>query len=293
MRTLPDLASAHSLITCEWKSLAAKLPTRTSPVITYSRKVFIPLTRLCRDSCAYCTFAEHDGVPTGSSAYLSPEEVLDIARRGAAAGCTEALFTLGDRPELRWPAAQSHLQALGHESTVDYLASSARMVLKETGLLPHTNPGLLNAHEMAKLREVSVSQGLMLEGISPKLNAPGGAHFGCTTKWPAARLHTIALAGRLRVPFTTGLLLGLGETRVDVIEALVAIRHAHRRWGHIQEVIIQPFRPKDGTRMAAQPALPDEELLWALCAAKLLLGPDGIPVQSPPNLTPGVAGAGW
>ena len=285
---LPAIADAPAqLVSQPWQSIASSLPPRKSTFVTYSRKVFIPLTRLCQDSCSYCTFAHHTGVPKGSDAYLTPSEVLEIARQGAKAGCTEALFTLGDRPELKWPAAREQLQELGFESTVEYLASVARQVLEETGLLPHTNPGVLRAREMALLREVSVSQGLMLESLAESLHSPGGPHAGCTTKLPAARLRTMALAGRLRVPFTTGLLLGIGESRKDTIDALLAIRHCHARFGHIQEVIIQPFRPKENTRLAARAALPDDELLWAVCAAKALLGPFDIPVQSPPNLSPG------
>lgn len=282
-----EAVKARSLTSLPWQEISARIPQRTSTSVTYSRKVFIPLTRLCQDSCSYCTFAHHTGLPSGSSAYLLPNEVLDIARQGAAAGCTEALFTLGDRPEQKWPAAREQLSSMGFESTVDYLAAMSKRVLEETGLLPHTNAGVLSAREMARLREVSVSQGLMLESLAESLHAPGGPHAGCSTKLPAARLRTMALAGRLRVPFTTGLLLGIGETREDTIDALIAIRECHARFGHIQEVILQPFRPKEDTRLAARAALPDDELLWAVCAAKALLGPAGIPVQSPPNLSPG------
>ena len=272
-------ADAARLLTgSSWQTLAERIPERTDRRITYSRKVFIPLTRLCQDSCGYCTFALHSGCSSGQKAYLSPDEVLDIARKGAAAGCTEALFTLGDRPENRWPLAQKELEQLGHESTVGYLADMAAQVLKQTGLLPHTNPGVLSAREMAALRDVSVSQGLMLESLAPSVGQPGGAHFGCKTKEPGLRLRQLELAGRLRVPFTSGLLLGLGETRADTIEALLRVRHSHERWGgHVQEFIVQPFRPKEETRMAASEAFPEEELLWAVAAAKLILGPSGIP----------------
>ena len=274
---------AHALVHEDWTALSALLPARDSNLITYSRKVFIPLTRLCRDSCGYCTFAHHGGLPPGAKAYLTPEEVLEIAAAGKAAGCTEALFTLGDRPEARWPAAREHLAELGHGSTIEYVAAMCKLVLRETGLLPHTNVGLMDAREVALLRRYSVSQGLMLESAS-SLAENGGAHAGCVTKLPKLRLQTIERAGRLRVPFTTGVLLGIGETRAEVIASLLAIRQLHTRFGHVQEVIVQPFRAKKGTRLAASPDLPEAELLWACCAARLIL--DGaVPVQSPPNLS--------
>jgi FO synthase len=277
--------AARALTREPWHVLADRLPERDDVRVTYSRKVFIPLTRLCQDRCGYCTFAAHGGVADAKRAYLTPDEVLDIARRGVEAGCTEALFTLGDRPEARWPVAREALDAMGFESTVAYLASVAARVLEETGLLPHTNPGVLSVREMARLREVAVSQGLMLETVAEAASAPGGAHAGCVTKLPRTRLRQIELAGRLRVPFTTGLLLGLGETRADTVEALLRVRHSHERWGHVQELIVQPFRPKAGTGMASAEAFPEEELLWAVACAKLILGPVGVPIQSPPNLS--------
>ena len=281
-------AHAHALAAENWEALASRLPPRSTRTVTYSRKVFIPLTRLCQDSCAYCTFALHDGLTSASSSvYLTPDEVLEIARRGEEAGCTEALFTLGDRPEVRWTAAREELHALGHETTVSYLLEVARLVLTQTSLLPHTNPGILSAREMAALRTVAVSQGLMLESLSRQPFEAGGAHQGCRTKQPALRLRQLNLAGRLRVPFTTGLLLGLGESRSDTIDGLLAIRRSHERFGHVQELIIQPFRPKDQTRMAASAPFPEDELFWAVAAAKLILGPCGVPVQSPPNLSCG------
>ena len=234
LTTTLTTSEAQDLVNEDWSALARLLPARETNLITYSRKVFIPLTRLCRDSCGYCTFAHHGGLPPGASAYLTPEEVLEIAANGAAAGCTEALFTLGDRPEERWPAAREQLAELGYISTVEYVAAVSRLVLRETGLLPHTNVGLLSAREMAALREVSASQGLMLESVSPRLLEKGGAHQGCATKEPRLRLKTIERAGRLRIPFTTGVLLGIGETRAEVIEALLAIRRLHARWGHVQ-----------------------------------------------------------
>lgn len=229
-----------ALISQPWQALADQLPPRATSTISYSRKVFIPLTRLCQDSCGYCTFAAHGGVADASGAFLTPDEVLQIARQGREAGCTEALFTLGDRPEHRWPAAREALAQLGHDSTISYLAAVAARVLEETGLLPHTNPGVLSAHEMARLREVSVSQGLMLETLADTASAAGGPHAGCRTKLPLTRLRQLELAGRLRVPFTTGLLLGLGETRADTIDALLRVRRAHKRWGHVQVRVRQP-----------------------------------------------------
>ena len=255
------------------------------PLIAYSRKVFIPLTRLCRDSCRYCTFAKTPGQLPAPC--LSPDEVLAIARAGAAAGCREALFTLGDKPELRYAAAREALGALGYNSTIDYLAAMCRLVLDETGLLPHANPGAMTAEEIAKLRRVSVSQGMMLESAAARLCAPGGPHHGCPDKEPGVRLATLRAAGEARVPFTTGLLIGIGETRAERIEALCEIRELHREFGHIQEIIIQNFRAKPDTRMAAAPEPGLDELLWTIAAARLLFGPD-MTIQAPPNLSPDV-----
>jgi FO synthase len=253
--------------------------------LSYSRKVFIPLTHLCRDVCHYCTFAERPHAR--QSAYLSADEVLAIARAGAAAGCTEALFTLGDKPELRYRAAREALDALGHETTIDYLQAMCALVLRETGLLPHANPGIMSRSEIAGLRTVSASQGIMLESLSARLCEPGGVHYGSPDKRPEVRLETVKLAGELRVPFTTGILIGIGETRAERLEALFAIRDLHRQFGHIQEVIVQNFRAKPGTKLAgaAEPDLDD--LLWSLAAARLILGP-AMNIQAPPNLSPGV-----
>ena len=253
--------------------------------LSYSRKVFIPLTHLCRDVCHYCTFAERPRARR--SAYLSADEVLAIARAGAAAGCTEALFTLGDKPELRYRAAREALDALGHETTIDYLKAMCALVLRETGLLPHANPGVMNRSEIAALRTVSASQGIMLESLSARLCEPGGVHYGSPDKRPEVRLETLRLAGELRVPFTTGILIGIGETRAERLEALIAIRDLHREFGHVQEVIVQNFRAKAGTKRAgaAEPDL--EDLLWTIAAARLILGPK-MNIQAPPNLSPGV-----
>jgi FO synthase len=251
-------------------------------VVSYSRKVFIPLTRLCRDSCHYCTFAI--APQPGRNVYLTAEEVLAIARAGQASGCHEALFTLGDKPELRYKTARDELAALGFASTIDYLVAMCELVRRETGLLPHVNPGVLTRDDIARLREVSASQGLMLESTAERLCERGGPHFGSPDKHPALRLETLRLAGELKVPFTTGILIGIGETRRERIDALLAIRNLHERYAHIQEVIIQNFRAKAATRMAAVPDASREELLWTVAVARLLLGAE-MNIQAPPNLS--------
>ncbi len=251
-------------------------------IVSYSRKVFIPLTRLCRDSCAYCTFAKTPSqVP---SAYLTPAEVLAIARAGRRAGCHEALFTLGDKPELRYATAREALAAFGFDSTVDYLAVMCELVLNETGLLPHVNAGVMSAAEMQRLRKVSVSQGIMLESASERLCERGGPHYGSPDKVPQVRLAMIAAAGELRIPFTSGILIGIGETRRERIESLLALRELQWRYGHLQEIIIQNFRAKRDTRMeaACEPEL--DELLWTASAARFIFGPK-MNIQAPPNLS--------
>ena len=252
------------------------------PLITYSPKVFIPLTKLCRDVCHYCTFAQPPR--RGERAYMRADEVLEVARAGAEAGCHEALFTLGDKPELRYRAARQELAMLGCETTIEYLARMCELVLAETGLLPHVNPGVMTRDELALLRTVSASQGIMLETASARLSEKGGPHFGSPDKLPARRLETIRLAGELAIPFTTGILIGIGETREERIEALQAIRDLHERYGHIQEVIVQNFRAKPGTKMADAPEPSLDDLLWTACAARELLGPE-VHVQVPPNLS--------
>ena len=252
-------------------------------VISYSRNCFIPLTKLCRDVCHYCTFAQPPRA--GERAYLTIDEVLAIARGAAAAGCTEALFTLGDKPELRYEVARRELAALGHETTISYLAEAAEAVAEETGLLPHLNPGVMSAADIARLREVSVSQGIMLESVSPRLLEKGQAHHGSPDKEPAARLETIRLAGELAVPFTSGILIGIGETRLERIDSLLALRGLHEAHGHVQELIIQNFRAKPGTRMADAPEPDFDDLLWTLAVARILFGPE-MGVQAPPNLMP-------
>jgi FO synthase len=251
-------------------------------LVTFSPKVFIPLTKLCRDVCHYCTFARPPR--RGERAYLTIDEVLEIARTGAAAGCREALFTLGDKPELRYRAAREELAALGCATTLEYLQRVAGAVLEETGLLPHLNPGVLTREDVRALRPVSASMGLMVETTSERLAERGGPHFGSPDKAPALRLETITAAGEERVPFTTGILIGIGETRAERLEALRAIRALADRYGHVQEVIVQNFRAKPGTRMASAPEPALEELLWTIAVARLVLGPRAH-IQAPPNLS--------
>jgi FO synthase len=253
-------------------------------LVSYSRKVFIPLTQLCRDVCHYCTFA-HPPRPS-EPAYLGAEEVLEIARAGARAGCREALFTLGDKPELRYGAARQALARLGYETTLSYLADMAGLVERETGLLPHLNPGVMTPADIDRLRTVSVSQGIMLESAAERLRRRGGPHFGSPDKDPAVRLETIRAAGEAAVPFTSGILIGIGETRLERIEALLALRDLHERYGHLQEIIVQNFRAKPGTRMAHAPEPDLDDHLWTIAVARLIFGPE-MNIQAPPNLNPG------
>jgi FO synthase len=280
-----DAEAAYALESADLGSMMTRAEAMTlagfGRTVTYSRKVFIPLTQLCRDVCHYCTFAHTPR--RGTPAYLSPDEVLAIARAGVEAGCKEALFTLGDKPEIRYKAAREALSDLGYESTLDYLEAMARLVLKTTGLLPHINAGIMDEDWARRMKAVSASQGIMLETASDRLSERGGPHFGSPDKMPVARLEAIAAAGRARVPFTTGLLIGIGETRRERVDALLAIRDLHDTYGHIQEVIIQNFRAKPGTRMANAPDPSLEEHLWSIAAARLILGPT-MSVQAPPNL---------
>ncbi|UAK34859.1 bifunctional FO biosynthesis protein CofGH [Nocardia asteroides] len=254
--------------------------------ISYSRNVFIPLTRLCRDKCHYCTFVTVPGKlrAEGKGMFLEPDEVLDIARRGAALGCKEALFTLGDRPEDRWPEAAQWLDERGYDSTLDYLRAVSIMVLEETGLLPHLNPGVMSWEEIARLKPVAQSMGMMLETTATRLfTEKGNCHYGSPDKDPAVRLRAITDAGRLSVPYTTGILVGIGETMAERAESIMAIRKQHKAFGHIQEVIIQNFRAKDDTAMRDVPDAGLEEFLATIAVTRVLLGPD-VPVQAPPNL---------
>ncbi|MCP5147318.1 MAG: 5-amino-6-(D-ribitylamino)uracil--L-tyrosine 4-hydroxyphenyl transferase CofH [Pseudomonadales bacterium] len=280
------LALADCADTAALCALASELRDQGhGKVITYSRKVFIPLTQLCRDVCHYCTFAQ---TPKKlERPFMSVEEVLQLCREGARQGCQEALFTLGERPELRYGAARRALQELGFSDTLSYVRHVAERVLEETGLLPHINAGCMDAAEIAGLRQVSASMGIMLESASPRLCEKGMPHYGSPDKVPARRLQTLELAGEAAVPFTSGILIGIGETRRERVESLLALRAVHQRHGHLQEVIVQNFRAKPGTLMARAPEPDLDELLWSIAIARLLFGP-GMNIQAPPNLSPGV-----
>ncbi len=278
-----ELMAARGADLARLQSVAAQLrDLGTGDRITYSRKVFIPLTMLCRDHCHYCTFAKPPAKLVAP--YLTPEEVLSIARDGRARACKEALFTLGDRPEDRYDVAREWLRARGYASTLEYVRAAAISVIEETGLLPHLNPGVMSYEELARLKQVSASMGLMLETSSDRLSAKGGPHFGSPDKHPAVRLRTIEDAGRLAIPFTTGILVGIGEDARERAVSLFAIRELHRRYGHIQEVIVQNFRAKPGTAMAGAPEPDDEEFLAAVATTRVLMGPH-MSVQAPPNLS--------
>ena len=255
--------------------------------VSYSRKVFIPLTELCRDVCHYCTYAK---TPKRlENIYLSPEQVLAIAQAGREQGCKEALFTLGDKPELRYKAAREALDALGYETTVDYVAAMAKLVLEETGLLPHLNPGVLTFAEYENLRQYAPSMGIMLESASARLTEKDMPHYGSPDKDPAVRLGSMRDAGRAKVPLTTGILIGIGETREERIESLQAIKDLHDEFGHIQEIIVQNFVPKPGTKMHAAPAPDFEELLWTIAITRKMFGAN-MSIQVPPNLNDGRLG---
>ncbi len=269
-------------------SAAAALRTRAKgTVVTYSRKVFIPLTNLCRDKCAYCTFARPPSDPRAHT--MTPDEVLAVAEEGRRHGCKEALFSLGDKPELVHARARQELAALGYASTFDYLLAMSRLVLEETGLLPHINAGILSADQMAALRPVSASMGLMLESVSERLLEPGQAHYGCPDKVPAVRLHMLREAGRLRIPFTTGILIGIGETPAERVDSLFAIAEIHAEYGHIQEVIIQNFRAKPDIRFRHWPEPSALDMMRTIAVARLILGGE-MNIQAPPNLTPDAYG---
>jgi FO synthase len=280
---LADVVGAASdLLTASLEELLTEARAlRGGRLVTYSPKVFVPLTTLCRDVCGYCTFARPPR--RGERAYLTEEEVLAIARAGAAAGCREALFTLGDKPELRYEVARRELRALGCTTTLEYLERCARLVLEETGLLPHLNPGVMTRAALEALRPVSASMGIMLETSSARLGTKGGPHWASPDKIPERRLETIRLAGELSIPFTSGILIGIGETREERIEALLALRELGEEHGHLQEVIVQNFRAKPGTRMADHPEPSLDDHLWTIAAARILLGASWH-VQAPPNL---------
>ena len=280
--------AAVQLIRCSDGDLPALLAAartakeRFKPgVITYSRKVFIPLTNLCRDYCGYCTFRRDPGDPGAHT--MTPDEVLDVARAGEKLGCTEALFSLGDKPELLFPEMRDTLRHLGYKSTLHYLEAMCELVLRETSLLPHPNPGLLSAEWVARLAAVSPSMGLMLETTNSDLLGAGRAHDNAPDKVPAKRLRTVEEAGKQKVPFTTGLLIGIGESLEDRVDTLLAIREVHERYGHIQEVIVQNFRVKPSVPMAHWPEPTHGEMLRTVAVARLLL-PD-LNIQAPPNLS--------
>lgn len=251
--------------------------------ITYSPKVFIPLTNLCRDYCGYCTFRRDPGEPGAKT--MTPDEVLEVATAGAKLGCMEALFSLGDKPEAIFPEMRQELQRLGHRRTVDYLVQMCQLVLEQTPLLPHANPGVMGPRDLERLREVSPSMGLMLETTSRRLLGKGMAHDNAPDKDPAVRLKTIENAGKLRIPFTTGILIGIGETFVERVDALCAIRDVQEQYGHIQEVIIQNFRAKSHTPMQQWPEPTLLDFLRTIAVARLILGGE-MNLQAPPNLTP-------
>lgn len=251
-------------------------------VITYSRKVFLPLTNLCRDRCGYCTFRRDPGDADGW--VMTPERVMGVVEEGSRLGCTEALFSLGDAPEAVFPEARAILLRLGYRRTLEYLRAACALVLERSPLLPHANAGLVGEPDLLALKPVNASMGLMLESVSPRLMEPGGPHHGAVTKHPRARLRVMEVAGQLKIPFTTGLLIGIGETIEERVDSLLAIRAIHERHGHIQEVIIQNFRVKPTIPMRDHPEPTLEEMLRTTAVARLILGPS-MNLQAPPNLT--------
>ena len=285
----PDAAEATALLSTPAERLPVLLGAAAAVRdrgrgrrITFSAKVFIPLTTLCRDYCGYCTFRKDPGEPGAFT--MTPDQVLALARAGARLGAKEALFSLGDKPEALFAEHRALLRSMGHRTTLGYLRAVSQRVLEETGLLPHANPGLMTERDLASLREVNVSMGIMLESTSTRLLAPGAAHDRAPDKVPERRLRTIARAGALSIPFTTGILIGIGETHAERVESLLAIRQLHERYGHIQEVIVQNFRAKPTTPMRGWPDPEPEDLLRTVAVARLLLGP-GMNIQAPPNLS--------
>ncbi len=288
LNTQQALSLADFADTAALASVASTLRDRGhNNLVTYSRKVFIPLTQLCRDVCHYCTFAQ---TPKKlEQIYMPVEEVVELCRQGAKQGCQEALFTLGERPELRYSAARRALADMGYSTTLEYVEAVASRVLSETGLLPHINAGCMTGEEIAGLRKVSASMGIMLESASARLCEKGMPHYGSPDKDPARRLETLELAGQAAVPFTSGILIGIGETRGERIESLLALRDVHARYGHLQEVIVQNFRAKPNTLMASSPEPDLNELLWTIAVTRLIFG-SAMNIQAPPNLSPGVLG---
>ncbi len=289
----PSHAEAMQLIdtveTADLMALAASLRDQGhGRTISYSKNVFIPLTHLCRDVCHYCTFAHPP--KKGEVVFMSIDEIVETAKKGAAAGCKEVLFTLGDKPELRYRAAREALAELGHETTLSYLAEAAEAVRRETGMLPHLNPGIMTAEDFELLKPVSVSMGIMLETASGRLSEKGMPHYGSPDKEPSVRLETIRLAGVAKVPFTSGILIGIGETREERVESLLELRDLNDEYGHIQEIIIQNFRRKPGTKMADAPEPSLEDYQWTLAMSRVVFGPD-MNIQAPPNLSPDDLGA--
>ncbi len=284
--TLPGPEQCYELLAhADWRTLAPQATALREQGwgtrVSYSRKVFVPLTQLCRDVCHYCTFAK---TPRRlSKPYLTPEDVLRIARNGAELGCKEVLFTLGDRPELRYARAREALAQLGFPTTLAYLEHVAERVVRETGLLPHLNPGLMNAEDLARLRRVAPSMGIMLESAAQRLCERGGPHFGSPDKLPSRRLETLRLAGEARIPMTSGILIGIGETRRERIDALLALRELSERYGHIQEIIVQNFRAKTDTKMQDAPEPDNDDLCWTVAVARLMFG-ERMSIQAPPNL---------
>jgi len=281
---------AITLLSCSDEELPALLAAASSLrdqgrgiTISFSKKVFVPLTTLCRDYCGYCTFRKDPGEPGAHT--MTPEEVLALVQAGARLGCKEALFSLGDKPEALFPEHRAFLKRMGHRTTLGYLREVCELVLKESPLLPHANPGLMSERDLAGLREVNVSMGLMLETVSERLLGAGLAHDRAPDKIPARRLRTIEWAGKLQIPFTTGILVGIGETRAERVDSLLAIRNLAERYGHIQEVIIQNFRTKPGIPMRHHPEPSAGDMLRTVAVARLLFGPD-MNVQAPPNLSP-------
>jgi FO synthase len=252
-------------------------------VVTFSPKVFVPLTNLCRDFCGYCTFRKAPEEPGAKT--MTIDEVLRVVEQGKSLGCTEVLFSLGDKPEAIYPEMKAFLNERGYQRTLDYLFEACRVVLEETGLLPHSNPGVMGQRDLQRLKEVNPSMGLMLESVSERLLLPGGAHDNAPDKKPAVRLRTLATAGELRIPFTTGILIGIGENWEERIDSLLVIRELHERYGHIQEVIVQNFRAKPTIPMREHPDATRDDMLKTIALARLILGGD-INIQAPPNLTP-------